>query len=916
MRSALLSWVCAMACLGAMWQPCDSIAASGEPYTVHVAPQGDDKWTGRQAAPNGGDGPLRTLAAAQRVARTAIADASVRSRGVRVLIQPGVYELSEPLVFGPADSGTADKPMVYEASEPGKAIILGGRQLVPQASAAPQAEVDFVAPVLDAEFWAGGPQLYVNGRRAVLAREPNLGTDWFVGQPVSVPGEPPNAQGQEAFRAAPAALAFLNRLSATDRQRALLDIMQSWSSGRHRLAAGAPEDSVRVSPRSRWPFLFFGPSQRHHVENVVAALDQPGEWIGSPGGVRYLLRPDDAAPVKAVLPTLDQLVVIRGAGPAGPFVQNLELRGLAFQYTRAVTPAAGWVDTQAALDVGAAIEVDFARHVRLQGCQISATGGYGVWLREGVRDSAVADCQLRDLGAGGVKIGQPPAGKATGKNGNATGANTVSGNRIQFTGQQYPGAVALWVGASFDNELSHNTISDTTYSGISVGWQWGYGDATSGGNRIVGNALINIGGGTLADVGGIYTLGPSPGTVIADNLIREVRGYKDSGAGAWGIYNDEGSSDLQVINNVVIGTDSGAYHLHYGRNLQLQNNLFALGDDAEVLVTRSEPGRTRLALRDNLLITSSPQPFAGFAKAPDVAYSGNSVAAASAGQPLDLKACVEGCNASKAVLTLGANAQKIGLSGVDAPRARRWIDTAANAGVPPTSAATAGAAGKLAQASAAEVQPTANAKSRSGSGERQQAPALQLSLEPARVTDHARPPGWRYTPATPPEVIEVVADSNAPGKRCLQLNDSAAFANAYEPYVWARLNHSRGNTTASFALRIDEQSDLVHEWRDDSTPYRTGPSLRVTRLGVEVAGRVVAPARPGTWLRLEVTSPVAADGLWRLRVADGDGKVTTIDGLRPKTPGWEALRWLGFISNAKVTAASCLAAVSVTNDSR
>ena len=892
-------------------------ASAQTTLTLHVSPQGDDGSTGKQAQSTAGsDGPLRTLAAAQRAARLALAAQRASGGGVVVLIEPGVYTLDEPLVFGPADSGSADNPMVYQASEPGKAIISGGRRLAAQASATPRTEADFAAPAIDARFWAGGPQLYINGRRAVLAREPNAGTDWFVGQPVSVPGELPNAQGQEAFRAAPAALAFMQRLSAADRQRALVDIMQSWSSGRHRLATGAPNDALRVSPRSRWPFLFFGTSQRYHVENVIAALDQPGEWIGSPSGVRYLLRPDDAAPVNAVLPMLDQLVVIRGAGPAGPFVQNLELRGLAFQYTRALTPAAGWVDTQAALEVGAAIELDFARHVRLQGCQISATGGYGVWLREGVRDSAVVDCQLHDLGAGGVKIGQPPVGKATGKNGNVTGANTVTGNRIQFTGQQYPGAVALWVGASFDNELSHNTISDTTYSGISVGWQWGYGDATSGDNRIVGNALINIGSGMLADVGGIYTLGPSPGTVIADNLIREVRGYKDLGAGAWGIYNDEGSSDIQVSTNIVIGTDSGAYHLHYGRNLQLQNNLFALGDAAEVKVSRSEPGRTRLSLRNNLLIAGSPQPLAGFAKAPDAEYSGNSVAAARAGMPLDLRACADGCSASNAVLTLGAGAQQIALSGVAAARARRWIDTAANAGVPPTSSAVGGAVGKVALASADELQPTATAKDRSGSGERKQAPALQLSLDLARVADHVRPPGWRYTPATPPEAIEAVADSDAPGKRCLELNDSAAFGNPYEPYVWAQFNHSRGNTTASFAVRIDEQSDLVHEWRDDGTTYRTGPSVRITRLGVEVAGRVVAPARPGAWLQLRVTSPVVGTGPWQLRVTDSDGKVTTIDGLPPKTAGWQGLRWLGFISNAKVTSTACLAAVSVTNDAR
>ena len=899
----------------ALW--CGQSAFAQSALTLHVAPGGDDNWTGRQAraTASGGDGPMRTLAAAQRAARAALASGDGGGAGggtgggVRVLIQPGRYVLSEPLVFGPADSGRAGQPTVYQASEPGKAVLSGGRPLVAQSAATSQKVAVFDAPPVEGAFWAGGPQLYVNGQRAVLAREPNEGTDWFVGQPVPVPGEPPNALGQEAFRTAAPALAFLQRLTAEDRARALVHVMQSWSSGRHRLAPGAPNDAVRLSPRSRWPYLNFGTAQRYHVENVAAALDQAGEWSGSPAGVRYLLRPGDKLPVDAVLPLLEHLLVVRGAGPAGPYVQHLEFRDLAFEHTVALTPPAGWVDTQAAVDVGAAIEVDFARNVVVQGCRISATGGYGVWLREGVRDSLVADCNLHDLGAGGVKIGQPPSPQGGQSNAaRSTGANRVTGNRIQTTGRQYPGAVALWVGASFDNELSHNTISDTRYSAISVGWQWGYGGVSSGRNRIVANALQNIGNGMLADVGGIYTLGPSPGTVIADNLIREVRGYPEYGAGAWGIYNDEGSSDVQVSNNVVIGTDSGAYHLHYGRNIVVSDNLFALGDAAEVLVTRSDLGRTRLALRNNLLITGSTQPLAGFAKAPDTEYSGNTVAPARPGQAPALQACAAGCAPSDAVLTQGPAPQQLRLTGIDAARARRWVDTAANAGVPSSTVASGAAVSAMAT--------IGNEANRQGmvTSPRQRPPALQLSMDLAAVPDHGRPPGWRYVPAMPREAIEVTADSNAPGQRCLQLNDSDAFVNAYEPYVWAMLNHQRGTSTASFAVRVDEQADLLHEWRDDASPYRTGPSLRITRLGVEVAGRIVAPVRPGSWLQVKVTSPVAGSGPWQLQVIDSDGKAYTTSGLTPKSPGWQGLRWLGFIANGKVVSATCLATVKVTND--
>jgi len=869
--------------------------ASAATLALHVAPNGNDAWSGQQAVVGAGDGPLRTLVAAQRVARRALA----AGQAVRVLIQPGLYPLSEPLEFGPADSGTAEQPTVYEATEAGRAVISGGQVLKLKATKA--GEALYVAPAVGAAFWAGGPQLYVNGQRAVLAREPDDGHYWFAGQPVAVPGEASRSLGHEAFRAEPAALAFVQRLSAEERERTLVHVMQSWTSGRHHLAPSAPADALRLIPGASRPFLHFGPSQRYYVENVAAALDSPGEWLGSPAGVRYRLQPGDRTPPIAVLPLLDQLVVVRGAGAAGPFVQHLVLRGLAFEHSRALTPLGGWVDTQAAVGIGAAIQVDHARHLVLEGCQIRATGGHAVWLREGVRDSTIAGCTMHDLGGGAVKIGLPSnrTGRGPAGDSSATGANRVHHNRISRTGQQFPGAVAVWVGPSFDNEIAHNTISDTTYTAISVGWQWGYGAASSGSNRIVGNALLDIGGGMLADLGGIYTLGISPGTVIADNLIHEVRGYKNHGSGAWGIYNDEGSSDLRVENNVVIGTDSGGYHLHYGRNLVVQGNLLAWGDTAEVLVTRSDPSRTRLVLRDNLIVSNVPRPFSGYAQSPDAEFERNLVAAGRAGGALDLKACGSGCSQSNAAVAFGNGPLDLKITGLPPEAARHWSAVAAKAG--------AGAAAHVPVAS--PQRKAAPAESPAA-----QAPPLQATLDLANVAERERPPGWHYAPETPTEALQTVADPSAPGERCLEINDSAVYARAYEPFFYAQLNHVRGTSSVSFAVRIDEGSELIHQWRDDASPYAVGPSLRITRAGVTVGNHVVAPAQLGRWMQLRVTAPVADAGNWQLEVTDANGKGYKASGLPPRTPGWRGLRWLGFIGAASVTARACLAAVQVRNE--
>lgn len=909
--------LCGLVRLLALGGPLIALSAPLPNLTLHVATQGNDAWSGRYAGPTGTDGPLRTLAAAQRAARQALAERRSQpgSGGVTVVIHAGVYPLDRPLVFEPADSGTPEHPMVYRSETPGSVTLSAGRRLTP-ASAATSGEATFAAPSgLDGTFWAGAPQLWVNGRRAVLAREPDQGKDWYAGQAVAVPGEPASAPGHQAFRAPTPALAFVGRLSAADRDRAVVDVMQSWSNGRHRLATEAPAGTLRISPRVRWPFLFFGTSQRFHIENVAAAFDQPGEWIGSNAGVRYLPLADDIRPLDVVLATLDQWVIVRGAGPGGPAVENLQLLGLGFEHTRSLTPGGGWVDTQAAVDIGAGIVVDHARNFELGDCHIRHSGGYGVWLREGVRDSRIRGCTMQDLGAGGVKVGiaaQPPGTR------DATGGNTVTANRITRTGQNYPGAVAIWLGQTFDNEVSHNTITDTTYTGISVGWTWGYGAPTSGRNRIMANALLRIGGGTLSDLGAIYTLGQSPGTVIADNLVREVRGYADHGAGAWGIYNDEGSSDLRIENNVVIGTDSGAYHLNYGRNLRVQGNLFALGDKAELRVSRSEPGRTRLAVQDNLLITASAQPFDAFAKAPDVEFAGNIVAGSSSASVPDLAACGTGCKAANARLSVGPGAQQLSLTGVDASLARRWTTVADNAGAtqglvamaaPDSNLAPNAGARSAARALASPPPATVAAPPAAP------APALRLSLELDTVPEGGRPAGWRYMPANAGDAFHATTDGRATGGRCLQIDDGAGYANRYEPYMFAQLNHRRGVSTASFALRVDDNAEIVHEWRDANTPARIGPSLRISRQGVEVGGKLVAAVSAGDWIQIRVAAALNT-GLWQLDVVDAQGRRTRLTDLPPKTAGWNSLQWLGFIANAELRASSCLAALSITNESR
>ena len=510
-----------------------------EKVCFHVSPSGDDSADGNSPAQ-----AFRTIARARDAARGHVGT-------VFISLANGTYELAETLAFT-----SQDRDLVFEAESGARPVISAGRRLREWSIGG---DGRWHARVPQGEKFA---QLYVNGQRRVRPFLPRKG--YFYAEKGYSPDP---ATGKARF------VARKGHFPEGDNPGLEVCMFNVWTMSRSYVRSFDSESRVvsLALPNIKREVDTIGPGRWYRYDNVKSALGEPGDWHLDErnGELVYVPMPGETPDNCEVVAARHQHVVTFSCST------NIVWRGVTFAYANYCAQTNGYY-YQAASRQPAAVQADRSKGIRFERCAIVHTGTYGVAFTGGSQNCAVIGCELRDLGAGGVKIGDwiLRDGKKV-----LVGNCEVRDCLISEGGRVDPAGVGVWIGHAVSNVVSHCTIRDMYYSGISAGWNWCFAETTRD-NILEWNHIYDIGRHVLSDMGGIYLLGRQPGTVERFNHIHHVTRARNC---AFGVYFDSGTSFVTVTNNVVHDCEDTNFFLAaISASNRVENNIFVCGPSVQV----------------------------------------------------------------------------------------------------------------------------------------------------------------------------------------------------------------------------------------------------------------------------------------------------------------------------------------------
>lgn len=579
---------------------------------MYVAVNGNDE-TGDGTI----DNPYASFEKAQSVVRTM----NKNMRGdITVYFRGGTYYPAETITLGTEDSGSNGYNVQYKAYQGEIPVFSGGQKVTgwekdteyPNLYSAPLTRDKKLRQLFVNDQRAYMPSKAIQGQGGYGTYEIKAGEGNYAWEDLSKSdGVKFNAADLPANIKNPSDIEVQTRTTWQAQTIAIRDVqsIDGYTVALFEQPYGAMAQNLSWNTA-------YSPSKRNYVYNVFEFLDEPGEFYFDKANQKLYYMPrdgEDMSNADVYAPEIETLLKISGDNLTS-HASHIVIDGLTFENSDwnlyEVAGSHGKTSTQASLSLTATagnwhysayrnvdttpavVEVQSADNINFVNNTVQHTANDGLNILNDVTESVFDGNRILDTGATGMSIGHPQHHFIGDKNSDElTGYKDpsnqhsdmekydvgveglcktlkITNNYLTDLGNIFYGCPGITLYYGTDLKILHNHIEDAPYSGISIGWGWGYmrgadksdtGGSTSEvgetpnlkNNEIAYNRVIHTLT-ELSDGGAIYTLGPMKGSSVHDNYISEVgtNGYHNRG-----IHLDEGTRYLNLYNNVInVGT--------------------------------------------------------------------------------------------------------------------------------------------------------------------------------------------------------------------------------------------------------------------------------------------------------------------------------------------------------------------------
>ena len=533
----------------------------------YVSPDGDDKDDGSKTAPF-----LTAVRAAEEVKKYN----SDMQGDIIVFFREGVYTFDETLNLDQTISGSNGYSVILKAYQDESVTFSGGMQLTGWKELNDGSGIWYTTVDRDIET----RQLYINGEIATRARSSSgLPNSTYDGC-----NSPDQAVGHTTTDTSMAEWKNQSDIEMVYKQ--------NWTNPRCAVEKiTLSDDGTKAVIQMQQPGYYFcrnklstSTTNPWFIENAYELLDTPGEWyldetgeINSELGANtFYYMPkngEDINSEEVIVPVLEELVNVKGTVDTP--VQDVKFEGISFQHTTWLRPGTdrGLPDAQnnvireydPSLSISnhlfreyignGSVNLEYTDSLEFDSCDFRNIGGAAALAgRIGLNKTVIQNSTFTKLSGGAIQLGEvdmytedfynPSDERLLIRN------TLIDNNTITNVSNEYRSAAAVGAGYPSNITISHNTISDVPYSGMSIGWGWEKREVFATKDvKILGNHIYNCMM-ELNDGGAVYTLGYTSSSAYHMNVV-QGNYIHDQYANFGLLYFDEGADYYCASGNVI-----------------------------------------------------------------------------------------------------------------------------------------------------------------------------------------------------------------------------------------------------------------------------------------------------------------------------------------------------------------------------